>query len=193
MNENIVKLNASYRAHLLLFAWHALKIVQADRAEIIRLNENGFTVRVFVDTKSSDCVHLFSSKEKSQDISKSLERSLISQERVHLPPHTGHSLLLISVLLLCSLSYDHLPFFLHSTKQLFILLVRDDHVARMMVALAALTHFLEALYVVNVMRSVLNSFTHLLGWFLLTFVLGFPCTSRALTLSAALKTSRPNV
>lgn len=186
MENAISAWNLQFRTKLLLFAWHNLRIQEANDVQIIRLDPNGFVLRVYVDQRSTDCVHLFTKTEKNVDIDKSLHAALSSSEYLHhLPPHSNHALLLIAVMALCSTPYDSLPLFFHSTKRLFMLLVRSDQIAQTMLLLSVIIHVLEALYVLYVVAPMLSSFLAKAQWLCYSIILGFPCTARAMALSQA--------
>lgn len=177
------KLNNSSKVHLLLYAWHYLKVSNAEEVQLVYLDENGFRVTIRKGDRVSESSHLFTKDDQAENVEGTVMKVLRRYERANWPGQGGNTITLWIWLALAALPYQSLPIFFRSSKAVVMKLVQSDQIGLTMFVITVVLHSLEALYVVYALYSVLTSVPALLSWALYAFIFGYPSTVRAVELA----------
>ncbi|RYH21225.1 DUF4499 domain-containing protein [archaeon] len=177
------KLNNTNKAHLLLYAWHFLKVSNAEEVQFVYLDENGFRVSIRKGDRVSESSYLFTKEDQAENIEATVIKVLRRYERANWPGQGGNTITLWIWLALAALPYRSLPIVLRSSKAVVMKLVQSDQIGLTMFVITVVLHILEAFYVMYALYSVLTSVPALLSWALYAFIFGYPTTVRAVELA----------
>lgn len=190
----IDQLNSKYPVYLQLFTWHHLQIPNGKETTIVALTSDSFTVRVNDGKEDKNHVYSFTSEEKAnfRDLKTRTEKVLASFIGPHLPPLSIHviNLWIIGIVgyLPLSILQDY-DFLVNAKGWVMKLFVKEEYALYYLLFLIV-SHLGEMLYSLFFLLPSLGfPMSKFSPWALYVFAIGYPVTSRLVTLSKIAKKS----